>query len=341
MKKNFDKIEQGPLRPPSERDSLFLRVVRNCPWNKCKFCPAYKNEKFSIRKSDDIIQEIIQLKEMNKDKIIKNVFLQDGDALSLPVDELKKILIALNKNFHDIERITAYARSSMLVNRSVKDLKDLKKLGLTRIHVGFESGSDEVLHFMSKGTSAKKQLEGCLRVKEAEIELCTYVMPGLGGKKMSKSHITETAKMIKQIEPDHIRFRTTFVLENTPLANEYLNGSFEPLSELEMVMELKVFLEKTKKINSTIISDHRINLLFELEGNIKNDYKQMIKIINDFLNMNQDEQKLFIAGRRLRLIKKLDELTNEEKRKKIKKNLIHIKSKFLCPKVYYSKNKIY
>ena len=43
-------IEQGPIRPPSEARSLFIRLTRNCPWNRCLFCPVYKDRaKFSLQ----------------------------------------------------------------------------------------------------------------------------------------------------------------------------------------------------------------------------------------------------------------------------------------------------
>ncbi len=51
-------FELGPIRPPSEAQSILLRLTRNCHWNKCVFCPVYKNERFSMRKVDEIKQDI-------------------------------------------------------------------------------------------------------------------------------------------------------------------------------------------------------------------------------------------------------------------------------------------
>jgi radical SAM superfamily enzyme YgiQ (UPF0313 family) len=43
----YHGFEQGPIRPPSEAASLLIRVTRNCPWNRCTFCPVYKGSRFS------------------------------------------------------------------------------------------------------------------------------------------------------------------------------------------------------------------------------------------------------------------------------------------------------
>lgn len=42
-------IEIGPIRPPSESNSLLVRVTRGCHWNKCYFCGLYKSMRFSMR----------------------------------------------------------------------------------------------------------------------------------------------------------------------------------------------------------------------------------------------------------------------------------------------------
>jgi len=54
-------FELGPIRPPSEAQSLLIRVTRNCPWNKCEFCHTYKGEQFSFRSVEEIKKDIDQM----------------------------------------------------------------------------------------------------------------------------------------------------------------------------------------------------------------------------------------------------------------------------------------
>jgi radical SAM superfamily enzyme len=63
--------EVGPIRPPNENDSLFIRVTRNCPWNHCFFCNVYHSpngpERFSIRPTEEVIADINQMRELVDD----------------------------------------------------------------------------------------------------------------------------------------------------------------------------------------------------------------------------------------------------------------------------------
>ena len=63
-----DSFELGPIRPPSEAYSLLIRTTINCPWNRCKFCPIYKKEKFQLRSVEAIKQDIKTAKTI-QDKI--------------------------------------------------------------------------------------------------------------------------------------------------------------------------------------------------------------------------------------------------------------------------------
>ncbi len=51
-------MEMGPMGPIGEGESLMLRVNRNCPWNRCLFCPVYKDRKFSGRTAAEINGDI-------------------------------------------------------------------------------------------------------------------------------------------------------------------------------------------------------------------------------------------------------------------------------------------
>lgn len=47
-------FETGRIRPPSEASSILLRITRGCHWNRCAFCPVYKEGQYAIRKIDEI-----------------------------------------------------------------------------------------------------------------------------------------------------------------------------------------------------------------------------------------------------------------------------------------------
>ena len=147
-------IEIGPIRPPSESESLLIRVTRGCHWNKCYFCGLYKSMKFSMRPLEEIITDIKRQAEMYQGKKFKSCFLQDGDALVLKSDYLHRILEALNKYFPDLEYITSYARADSITRKSLAELKELRQSGLNHLYCGMETGSDTILQLINKGFNA-------------------------------------------------------------------------------------------------------------------------------------------------------------------------------------------
>ena len=54
------------IRPPSEAQSLLIRVTRNCPWNQCAFCHTYKGERFSFRSVEEIRKDIDRVADVDE-----------------------------------------------------------------------------------------------------------------------------------------------------------------------------------------------------------------------------------------------------------------------------------
>lgn len=342
-------IEQGPYRPPSEAYSLLVRVTRNCPWNRCEFCPAYKGEKFAIRPVEEIKQDIQTIKEISEEikkiswsqgyggevsgtvvNIVSNppfpesflavsfwlyqggeaVFLQDADSLIMKTGDLVEVITFLKERLSEIKRITSYARARTVLKKDIEDLKLIHQAGLSRLHIGLESGYDPLLSSMKKGITAKGHIEAGKRVKESGISLSEYVLLGLGGEEMSREHARKTADVLNRIDPDYIRVRTLMVRKNTPLYHKMKKGDFIPLSEDAIIEEERELIDNLEVIGSHFVSDHARNLLGELEGDFPGDKKKMLATIDRYRDLLPDEKLNFRLGRRANIYQRLDDLSN-------------------------------
>jgi len=361
-----DYFEIGPIRPPSEAQSLLLRVTRNCPWNKCEFCHTYKGESFSFRSLADIKKDIDGVKaiadeihqlswrmglagEIDQDvaKTIYNrpgyygeayrnvlgwlyfggtqVFLQDANSLIVKTSELVEIIKYLKDKLPSVERVTSYARSRTLAKKTVAELKDLHEAGLSRIHIGMETGYDPLLQYMKKGVTAKEHVQAGRNVVAAGISLSEYIMPGLGGTRWWREHALESARVLNQINPDFIRLRTLYVRQDMPLYGKVKTGDFLRLPDDQIVAEIKLFLETLDGIQSTVVSDHILNLLEEVQGRLPAAKENMMTTIDRYLSLPAAERLLFRVGRRLGYYRTLSDLQDLNLRGRIEKMIAGVR----------------
>ena len=347
---HYQGYEQGPIRPPSEAGSLLLRVMRNCPWNRCAFCPLYKSSRFSLRSVEHVKRDIEAIQaslEAIRPHLdggaalpaspppapatsapldprafqaawhwVKNgqrqVFLQDADALALKPEHLQEMLRYLTQTFPSIERVTCYSRSSTVARLAAENLLALRQAGLTRVHIGMESGSDKVLRLVRKGATHALHVKAGRQVKEAGLELSEYYMPGLGGRDLWEENARETARALNQINPDFIRLRTLALPPDAPLAAEAAAGRFVPGSDDLMVQELLLFVESLTGITSRVQSDHIVNLLPEVEGVLPDDKERMLETIRAYLRLDPERRTLYKVGRRLGFLSGLGDLDRPE-----------------------------
>jgi len=254
-----------------------------------------------------------------------SVFLQDGNNLMVKTADLIEIINFLKATFPEITRITSYARAKTIAKRkTVEELKALREAGLSRIHIGLESGSNKVLEFIRKGVSAEEQIEAGQKVKEAGISLSEYVIPGLGGKALTEEHARETARVLNQINPDFIRLRTLRVVSGAGLDEKVAAGEFEPMGDEEIVQEIRLMIENLEGIDSYLVSDHILNLLEEVEGKFPQDKAKMIAVIDRFLALPFKEKCNFRLGRRANIYHTLDDLSQSHLYQQVDKALKQI-----------------
>lgn len=229
----------------------------------------------------------------------ENVFLQDGNTTALSSGRLTDVLIYLKQAFPSIKRITSYGRAENLAKVSAEEFAELKAAGLDRIHSGFESGSDAVLKQVNKGVTQQQEITAGKNVKAGGIELSVYFMPGLGGKELSGDNALGTSYVVNEIDPDFLRIRTAAVKPGTELWEDLQNGVFALCSDDDKLREIRTVIEKAEGIETYLASDHMINLLQDVEGSLKSDRKKMLDMIDEYLDMPQEERRMYQAARRM------------------------------------------
>jgi len=285
----------GPIyRPPSEANSLLVQTTIGCPWNKCTFCMVYKKgPKFKIRPVKEIKEDLLWAKK-NYGSSVKTVFFPSGNTIIMKTDDFVEILKYTRKLFPYLKRVTIYGSSQYIVQKGLVDLKKIAKAGLSRIHVGLESGDDITLERVKKGSTKDTQIKAGKLVKKAGIELSEYIILGLGGKERTKEHIEDTVKVLNKIDPDFIRIRTFLPKMNTPILEEIRSGAFQILSPIEVLQETYTLI-KELKVTSQVYSDHYTNYI-HVNGRLPEDKDTMLQSIEIALKRDENSFREVYIG---------------------------------------------
>jgi len=233
----------------------------------------------------------------------KTAFLQDANSLIMKTDHLVDVLKYLRKTFPSIQRVTSYARSRTLAQKKLEELQAIHEAGLDRLHVGLETGDDDLLKKVKKGVTPEGHVKGGQKALQAGFQLSEYWMPGLGGKQMWEDHARNTARVLNAINPHYIRSRPLFPNPGTPLYQEYEGGEFRLLSQQEQLIELKLMMEELN-VTSKVCFDHAGNywrspnggLLFSqsYEGyKFPEEKPRVIRLIEEGLTVH-DEAPMFL-----------------------------------------------
>ncbi|KYK20588.1 hypothetical protein AYK21_05885 [Thermoplasmatales archaeon SG8-52-2] len=276
-----------PYRPPNEAYSALIRASRGCPWNRCLFCTMYKSLKFKLKSVEEVKKDIDKAAKIYSSA--KTIFIADSD--SLVMKNVEEIIKYIKLKFPDAERITSYARAKTLMKLGPEKLTKIMKAGLTRVHVGLESGDSNTLEFLKKGSTPDEMIKGGKIAKDVGLDLSFYILIGAGGKNRLKEHAIESANVCNEVNPDFIRLRTLVVQHGSLLEGEMKKGRYTPTSPVEKLIEVKMFLEELNVKNCELASDHFTNYIWVgsdivykgIYGMLPKDKKEMLDTLNQTL----------------------------------------------------------
>ena len=279
-------------RPPSEAYSLIIQATIGCSHNKCTFCSMYKEDQFKIRNIEDIIADLKIGRQYYKN--VKRIFLADGDALMIKTEKLADILKEIQRIFPECERVGIYGSPKSILLKSKEELSLLKELGLGIIYLGLESGSDRILKNIKKGVTSYEMIEAGRSVVDVGIPLSITLISGIGGKKYSKEHAIESAKVLNEINPDYIALLTLLLEKGTELYKDVQDGKFKLLTPKEVLLETRLLVENIEVDNCIFRSNHASNYV-PLRGTLQKDRQLILNQIEEGLKISDllEEKELY------------------------------------------------
>ena len=228
-------------RPPMERSSYMLPVAVGCSYNLCTFCTLFKHLQYRQLPREQIEAEMIRVKEAGGDP--KTIFLGDGNAFGLSMEDLTWILEKIHHYFPSCEMVNMDATITNISHKSDEELKQLYDLGVRRLYIGIETGLDDVLRFMKKDHTLEQAYVQIARMQKAGLIFNAHMMTGIAGKGRGIENAEATAEFFNRTKPERVINFNVFHHKRAPLWKDIEAGRYEPADEQENLREERRLVE--------------------------------------------------------------------------------------------------
>ncbi len=247
-----DTVYRNPYWPTFP----LLQITQGCTHNSCKFCTMYKDVPFRPQPMEWIEEDLKELSGIVPEA--KTIQLLSANPLCMTYDRLAPILEMIGRYLPQMEYVYAATRVTDIRNKTVEQLKSLKEMGLREISLGVESGDEWTLERINKNCRVEDIIEQCAKLTEAGIGFWMTFLNGVAGKEHSRDHAVHSAEIFSRCRPMVVGTGGLVLFPGTPLLEEAERGEFTPLSEKEMLEELKTFAEHLT-CDCTFITHHTVS----------------------------------------------------------------------------------
>jgi hypothetical protein len=184
------------ILPPDQYLALVLQVSTGCAWNRCTFCRFYAGQTFHRRSPAEFRDHARAVLDFLGDSLLlrRSVFLGDADVLTIPTDPLAE-MIETARDLTSLGDFHAFAEAVSIARRPPSELAQLAALGLRRLYIGAETGSDPLLESLQKRSRSSDVAAAVSILKEAGLNASLIFLAGLG----HPGHPAATARLVETL----------------------------------------------------------------------------------------------------------------------------------------------
>ncbi|OGI15855.1 hypothetical protein A3K63_00640 [Candidatus Micrarchaeota archaeon RBG_16_49_10] len=211
------KVYKKFLNPQDYRYALALHPMtqiwtsRGCP-NMCNFCVyphQFTLKDFRVRSPKNVVDEVEWISKNLPE--IKEFFFED-DTFTIDQERVHRICEEIQRR-----RLKVTWSCNVRVSTSYETLRRMKEAGCRIVIVGYESGDQNVLNTIKKGTTLKQAEEFTRNAKKVGLKIFGCFMIGLQGD--DKVSVEKTFNFAKKINPDMVFFQQAVPFPGTAFYN--------------------------------------------------------------------------------------------------------------------------
>lgn len=199
-----------------------------CP-HQCSFCNQHRiaGQEDQGLGEETIYNIIVEYVASSKVKKHWEVAFYGGSFTAIPIAQQERMLRTALRAKEEglIQSIRCSTRPDCVGHQ---ELQRLVKYGVNTVELGVQSMDDGILDAANRGHSAQDVVDGVQRLREYGLTVGIQLLPGLLGDTWHT--LIHTAVSVSTLAPDFVRIYPVLVIDDTPLADAYHQGAYEPLS---------------------------------------------------------------------------------------------------------------
>lgn len=210
--------------------------VRKC--NYCAFNSKVSDESERSAYVDALIKEI---NLRGDDSTVETIYIGGGTPTTLSLNQLEKIICALNKNFN----INEQAEVTIEANPGTVDenyLRGLKSLGFNRLSLGVQSFDDELLKALGRIHNSRTAIETVELATKIFNNVSVDLMYGLPNQTLNQ--LRRDVEQIKNLDVQHVSIYGLEIEEGT-IFFELHNKNQLPLPAENLCADMYDFITQT------------------------------------------------------------------------------------------------
>jgi radical SAM superfamily enzyme YgiQ (UPF0313 family) len=168
-----------------------------------------------------------------------------------------------------------------LLQKTDEELKALRAAGLHMFYVGIESGNDIVLKKVTKGATGRSIVQACNKAKKHGYMLSCMIILGLGGKKYTREHVADTARVLSEVAPDYVGALSLHL--DPSLHDEFMGKYAEPfefLEDIEVLDELERLIGDFDPKTPVVFRANHASNVYSIKGTLPGDRDKVLALVH-------------------------------------------------------------